>query len=133
MLKSLFDNVADVLVGKAVIYVLSRLAIGDKIALPENLQLMRYGRFSHAEKISNIAHAHRLALNGEKYADPCGIAEYLKEVRQIVQGVFGRHRFPLLFNNIAVQLLAFAGRRTLFVKLHFLYLFQLTVERLFNC
>ena len=59
MLKSLFYNIAYVIVGKLIVDVFTRLCIFDKSVLPEYLKLMGYGRFCHAERGGYIAHTHR--------------------------------------------------------------------------
>lgn len=128
MFKSLLDNIPYVIVGKAVKDVLTRLAIGDKIALTEDLKLMRNGRFRHSQKIGNIANTHRLAVNGKENADSGGIAKDLEEIRQIVKSAFVGHLSPSLFNYIAVYLLAFAGRKSMLVMLHRMAPFVFTVE-----
>lgn len=121
MFESLLDNIPDVIVGKRVINILPRLAIGDKVALAKHFKLMGHRGFCHTEQIRNIANTHGLAVYGEKYADAGGIAQNLEKVREVIEGVLVGHLFPSLINNIAVQLLTFAGGSTLFIKLQ-LYL-----------
>lgn len=118
MFKSLLYNIPYVIVGKAVKNVLTRLTIGDKIALAEDLKLMRNGRFRHSQKVGNIANAHRLAVNGKKNADSGRITEDLEEIRQIVKRSFVGHLSPSPFNYIAVYLLTFTGRKSMLVMLH---------------
>ena len=115
MLESLLDNIPDVVIGQGVVNVLTRLAIGDKVALSEDFQLVGHGRFCHAKQVCNIANAHRLAINGEEYADTCGITENLEEVREIVENILIRHLFPLLIYNLLMELLTLAGGGVLFI------------------
>ena len=133
MLKRLFDYIAHMLVSQRVIYIFTRLTIGDKVALSQYLQLVRNRRFRHTEQIGNVTNAHGLALNGEEYAYSGRVAEDLKEVGEVIKGVLVWHRSPLLLYNITVQLLTFAGGGVFFIKPHFSYLIGFTVEWLFNC
>ena len=71
MLEGFLDDITDVIILKSVKYVFTRLTIADKIALSQNLKLMRNGRFGHSEQACNIADAHRLSVDCEKYADSC--------------------------------------------------------------
>lgn len=121
MFESLLDNIADMIVGKGVINVFTRLAIGDQITLAQNLQLVRHGGFGHTKQICNVADAHRFAVYGKKYTDAGGVTKDLEEVREVVESILVGHLFPSFINNIAVYLLTFTGWSILFIKLQ-LYL-----------
>ena len=115
MFESLLDNIPDVVICQGVVNVFTRLAIGDKVALSEDFQLVGHGRFCHTKQACNIANAHRLSVNGKEYADTCGITENLEEVREIVENILIRHLFPLLIYNLLMKLLALAGGGVLFI------------------
>ena len=85
MFKCLLNNIPDVVIGKAVKNVFTRLTIGNKIALSQDLKLMRYSGFCHSQKICNIANAHRLTVYGKENADACRITKHFEKVREIVE------------------------------------------------
>ena len=114
---------------KTVKDVFTRLAIFNKVALAKHLKLMGNGRLGHTQKTGNITHAHRLTVYGKKYAGSCGITEDLEEVRKVVESFLVGHLCPLLFDQLAMYLLALAGGGILNAMLHFI---TSIVERLFN-
>ena len=118
MLKRFFNYISDVIVGKGVEDVFTRLAIGDEIVLSKDLQLMGYGGFRHSQQACNIADAHRLAVYGKENAGTGRVAENLEEVGQLVQSGLVGHRRPLTLNYLAVYLLALAGGGGDFIMLH---------------
>jgi len=69
MLESFFYNIAHVIVREGVVNVFAGTAVGDEVALTEDLELMRNGGFGHSEERCYIADAHRIAVYGKQNAD----------------------------------------------------------------
>ena len=109
MEESGFYNVADVVVGKAVNYVFTRLTVGYKRCLAQSFYLMGNGRASHTEKVSNIAYAHRTLVDSKKNAHSCRVAKYFKEIGKIIKSFHIGHLFPCGVYEISVYFLACAN------------------------
>ena len=107
MKQPLVKNRLDMLVCKGVIDHPSVLAVLDQLCLLEDAQLVRNGGFGHAQKDGDIANAHFRAEQGAKDLDPRGIAEHLKDIRQIKERIIIGHMLPhivydLFMNGIAI-------------------------------
>ena len=85
MLERLFDNVAHVLIGRLIEYVLADLIVLDQTVLSQDLELMGNRRLGHTESGCNVANTHRGAVDGKEYAESGGIAKHLEKVGQIVE------------------------------------------------
>ena len=55
-----------------------------KFALLKYLKLMRDGRLRHIECLGKLAYVHLAVAKNKQYLYSCGIAEYLKQLGQIV-------------------------------------------------
>ena len=120
MLKSLFYNIAHVIVGKLIVDVFARLRIFDKSVLPKHLELMRYCGFCHTERCGYIANAHWRAVYGKEYAKTRRVSKHLEKVGQIVKlGHLGQTRLPLLYKLGMLLVRLALGDYILFFSPHF--------------
>ena len=108
MLERLFDNVAHVLVGRLIEYVLADLIVLDQTVLSQDLELMGNRRLGHTESGCNVTNAHRRAINGKEYTESGGITKYLEKVGQIVESGRLGELLPALAYEIAVLLMSLA-------------------------
>ena len=121
MEESGFYNVADVVVGKAVNYVFTRLTVGYKRCLAQSFYLMGNGRASHTEEVGNITYAHRALIDSKKNAHSGRVSKYLKEIGKIIEGFRIGHLFLRRVDNISVYFLALADGGV-YVFRHFILL-----------
>ena len=107
MFVALLDDTSDVIVGKKIIDGFSFSAVCDKVIVLEYLELVRYGRLSHAEKLCNgtdaqftlkksveYSHSRRVPENFEKV---CQVAEMFL-VRNVTAYLIHKSRMVMLFS-----------------------------------
>jgi hypothetical protein len=105
--KSLFKDVAHMLVIQSVVDHFSLAAVSDESGLPEGPQLVGDGGLGHAQQRGNVADAHGRMLERAKYFDSGGIAEDFEEVGQVEEGFIVRHTGPdrgdhFLVDNVTI-------------------------------
>ena len=119
MEKGGFDNIANVVVCKAVDNVFALLTVGYKVCLAQGLYLVGNGGAGHSQKVGNVANAHWTLIDGEKDAHSCGIAENFEKVRKVVEGFCVGH-FPARdLYKLVMYFLTFAGGNACFALCHF--------------
>ena len=108
MIKSLFYDVLDVVVGEGIKHVLTRFSISDKLRLTKNLQLMRNSRLRHTEYLGNVAYAYLSSVYYEKYRHSGGVTENLEKVGKLVERThighlasYPLHHFPMYLSLVA--------------------------------
>jgi hypothetical protein len=92
--KALVKDRSHMLVLQGIVDHLSIPAVLHQPGLPEGPQLVGNGGLAHAQKGGNVADAHFGPQKGADDFNPGGIAENLKQVRQIQQKFIIGHCFP---------------------------------------
>jgi hypothetical protein len=106
MNQALIKDVSYVFVLKGIVDHLSLTAVLHEPGLAKGSELMGNGGLVHAQKSRNIADAHFGPQQGTDDFDPGGIAEYLKQIRQIQQQLIIGHIFPDRSYHIFVDYIA---------------------------
>lgn len=108
MEQTLIEYGLDVIVGERVVNHAPVPAVLDELGLLQYTKLMRNGRFRHTEKDGDIAHTHLRPKQRAKDFNPRGVAEHLKNIRQINQDVLVGHMFPNVVYDFLVDGIAIA-------------------------
>ena len=92
MIERFFDDIAHVVVSKAVKNVFADFFVGNERIVAQNLKLMRHGRLGHTEKLRNSAHTHRRFIDGKQNAHTGRVAKDLEKVGEVVERFVTRHK-----------------------------------------